>query len=194
MRALICLGDTMSQTALVLIDVQKAIDDPKWGPRNNLQAESNMAQLLSLWRTAKSPIIHIRHDSREEGSPYAPGTLGHAFKPEVAPEGAETVIGKHTNNAFVGTKLEKHLRDHDINHLVIAGVLTQHSVDTTARMAASLGFEVTIVSDATAATEVTDARGMTWLAEDVHALALCHFTADYGQVKTTEEILQLSEK
>lgn len=179
----------MTNTALMIIDTQLAIDDPKWGPRNNPEAEANMARLLKAWRRQSGEIIHIRHDSVCVGSPYTPGASGHAFKPEVAPQGRETVIGKTTNNAFVGTDLEKHLRARDIEGLVIAGVLTQHSVDTTARMAASLGFDVTVVSDATAATEVMDARGMTWLAADVHALTLAHLAADYATVKTTDEIL-----
>mgnify|MGYP003679377561 FL=1 len=65
----------------------------------------------------------------------------------------ETVIGKSTNNAFVNTDLHKWLETTDIKRLVICGVLTQHSVDCTARMAASLGYKVTVVSDATAATD-----------------------------------------
>lgn len=179
----------MPDPALIIIDTQLAIDDPKWGPRNNPQAETNMARLLAAWRARKMPIIHIRHDSVQEGSPYTPGAEGNAFKPEVMPEGGETIIGKHTNNAFVGTGLEAYLRERDIGCLVIAGVLTQHSVDTTARMAASLGFEVTVVSDATAATDVTDARGRAWPAEDVHALTLAHLATDYGKIETTDALL-----
>lgn len=179
----------MPKPALIIIDTQFAIDDSKWGSRNNPHAEANMARLLAAWRARKLPIIHIRHDSVQEGSPYTPGAEGHTFKPEVMPEGGETIIGKHTNNAFVGTGLEACLRKRDIGLLVIAGVLTQHSVDTTARVAASLGFEVTVVSDATAATDVTDARGMTWPAEDVHALTLAHLAADYGKIETTDALL-----
>ncbi|NVJ99290.1 MAG: cysteine hydrolase [Alphaproteobacteria bacterium] len=179
----------MPDSALVIIDTQLAIDNPKWGVRNNPDAEENITRLLSHWRAHEMPIVHIRHDSTQEGSPYTPGSTEHAFKPEAMPEGGETVIGKQTNNAFVGTGLENHLRDQDIRNVVIAGVLTQHSVDTTARMAASLGFGVTVVSDGTAATEATDSRGMTWLAKDVHALTLAHLAADYACIKTTDEII-----
>ncbi len=179
----------MSETALMIIDVQEAIDDPVWGARNNPRAEANMSRLLGAWRTASAPIIHIRHDSTGKTSPYRPGQPGHAFKSSVAPWKDETVIGKKTNNAFVGTGLHDRLFDEEITRLVICGVLTQHSVDTTARMAASLGYEVTVVSDATAATGVTDLDGRHWNADEVHALTLAHLAADYATIVTTADIL-----
>lgn len=184
------MDQTMQHTALIIIDVQEAIDHTVWGRRNNPHAETNMGQILRAWRKQDWPVVHIRHDSVQEGSPYTRDSETHAFKPVVAPEAGETVIGKSTNNAFIGTTLENHLREQKIRQLIVVGVLTQHSVDTTARMAASLGFDVTIVSDATAATDTEDYYGATWRAEDVHALALAHFMADYGTVMGTEEILQ----
>lgn len=175
--------------ALILIDVQKAIDHPKWGRRGNPHAEANIARLLAAWRAKGWPVIHIRHDSIDPVSPYRPGQALHAFKDEVMPLGSETVFGKNTNNAFVGTGLEALLKANGVAALVIAGVLTQHSVDTSARMAASLGFNVTVVSDATAATDVTDLGGRVWPAEDVQALTLAHLAADYAAVATTQALL-----
>ncbi|HTS61456.1 MAG TPA: hypothetical protein VMH28_05505 [Candidatus Acidoferrales bacterium] len=61
------------ETALLVIDVQKAIDHPSWGERNNPDAERNIAALLAAWRTARRPIYHIRHDSIEPNSTYRPG-------------------------------------------------------------------------------------------------------------------------
>ena len=55
-----------ANTALLIIDVQKAIDDPVWskeGPRNNSGAERNISRLLECWRISARPIFHIRHDS-----------------------------------------------------------------------------------------------------------------------------------
>ncbi|WP_262692403.1 cysteine hydrolase family protein [Kordiimonas aestuarii] len=183
----------MPGAALIIIDVQYAIDAPRWGPRNNAGAEVNMARLLARWRESDRPLVHIRHDSVSEGSPYAPGLPSHRFKKAVAPLEGETVIGKNTNNAFVNTGLEEHLRVLGIDEVIICGVLTQHSVDTTARMASSLGFAVTVVSDATAATDVMDGRGINWPANDVHALTLAHLVADYADVSSTDEILVSSE-
>ena len=81
--------------ALLIIDLQQAIDDPRWaadGPRNNPDAEANAARLLEAWRKAGRVLAHVRHDSTEPGSTYRPGSPGHTFKPEMAPLPGETVI------------------------------------------------------------------------------------------------------
>ena len=49
--------------ALIIIDVQKAFDDKKWGERNNLNAEENISKILTLWREKGWKVIHIQHMS-----------------------------------------------------------------------------------------------------------------------------------
>jgi nicotinamidase-related amidase len=68
------------EAALIVIDVQKAIDHPGWGQRNNPEAEKNIAALLEAWRSTRRPIYHIRHDSTEPNSHYRPGQVGNEFK------------------------------------------------------------------------------------------------------------------
>ncbi len=178
-----------NKSALLIIDVQKAIDDPRWGQRNNPEAENRMSEVIEYWRSEAFPIIHIRHDSKEAGSPYRAGQPLHDFKDQVKPELGEMVIGKSTNNAFVGTDLQEYLCEIEAVHLIICGVLTQHSVDCTARMAASLGYRVTVISDATAATGSTDIVGKKHSADDVHNITLAHLAADYADIKTSAELL-----
>jgi len=135
------------ETALLVIDVQKAIDHPSWGERNNPEAETNIARLLHAWRDTGRPIYHIRHDSTEPASHYRPGQPGNEFKPEAAPAPGETVIAKRTNSAFIGTDLESRLRAAGHTFLAVAGVITNNSVEATVRMAGNLGFETFLVED-----------------------------------------------
>ena len=178
-----------SPVALLIIDVQNAIDDPSWGQRNNLQAEHNIGQLLTAWRTNGLPVIHVRHDSTQPESPYRLGQPGNAFKTEVAPRPDETIIAKSTNSAFIGTDLEAFLRNAAINLLVITGVITNNSVEATVRMAGNLGFEAYVISDATATVDKTDLNGRLWTADEVQALSLANMAGQYASVLTTEEVL-----
>jgi nicotinamidase-related amidase len=171
-----------SDTALILVDLQLAIDDPKWGPRNNPDADRHVAALLAAWRSAEMPVIHIRHDSTEANSPYRPGSLGHPFKPEAMPTGAEPVIGKSTNSAFIGTALDEVLTRRGMTTLAVCGVLTHNSVEATVRHAGNLGYRVFVPGDACRACAVTDLTGRRWPAEDVHQLSLAVMHGEYATV------------
>jgi nicotinamidase-related amidase len=127
------------------------IDDPKWtavGPRHNIQGEVNIAALLAGWRRAAYPIIHVRHDSRFTTSPYRPNQRGNEFKQEARPNPGELVVAKRTNSAFIGTELESMLRASGIGTLVIAGVITNNSAESTVRMSGNWGFKTYLVEDA----------------------------------------------
>ena len=74
--------------ALILIDIQEGLDDPRLGARNNPAAEQNMARLLTEWRRRGWPIFHIQHMSTEPGSPLRPELPGNAIKAARRPPGA----------------------------------------------------------------------------------------------------------
>lgn len=178
-----------ARNALLIIDVQKAIDDPRWGRRNNSQAETCMRALLEHWRARRWPIIHVRHESREPNSTYRAGQPGCDFKVEVAPAATESVLTKHTNSAFIGTDLRAVLDAQDIGSLVICGVITNNSIEATARMAGNLGYLAYVVSDATATFDMIDFNGASRSAEDVHAMSLANMNGEYARVVTTQEVL-----
>lgn len=175
--------------ALLVIDVQKAIDHPSWGRRNNPQAERNIAALLAAWRASSRPIYHIRHDSTEPASHYRPGQPGHDFKPEAAPLAGEAVVAKRTNSAFIGTGLEARLRAAGHSVLVVAGVITNNSVEATVRMAGNLGFDTRLVEDAAFTFARKDWSGAWRSADEVHAMSLANLHGEYCQVTTTAEVL-----
>lgn len=177
-------------TALILIDLQKAIDHPSWGERNNPGAEENVRQLLALWRRTSRPIVHIRHVSRFPASTYRDGQPGVEFKDVAIPAAGEPVITKQSASAFIGTALEAWLHDHEIADLVIAGVITNNSVEATARMAGDLRFRTTVVSDATFTFGRNDFQGRFRTADEVHAMSLANLDDEYASIRTTEEVLR----
>jgi nicotinamidase-related amidase len=176
--------------ALILVDLQRAIDDPVWGPRNNPDAEASVAALLAAWRAQALPIVHIRHDSTEPGSPYAPGGPGHPFKTLAAPIAGEPVIGKSTNSAFIAPDLERALDAIEATTLVMAGVLTNNSLEASVRHGANLGYRIFVVADACWAVDKRDLLGRNWPAEDVHALSLANLQGEYAQIVSTEMALR----
>jgi nicotinamidase-related amidase len=181
-----------ARCALLIIDLQKAIDDLGWakdGPRNNPQAEANIARLLASWRAACRPIFHIRHDSLDPRSAYRPERPGNAFKPEATPLAGEAVVAKRTNSAFIGTDLEQRLRSAGISRLVVAGVITNNSVEATVRMAGNLGFTTTLIEDACFTFARRDFRGRLRSADEVHAMSLANLAGEYCTVLTTAELL-----
>ena len=145
------------KTGLIIIDVQKGFDDPRWGKRNNENAEKNISLLLQHWRKSGKPVIHIQHMSKVPNSPLRPNQEGNDFKDIVKPldNKQEPVFQKTVNSGFIGTNLENYLHENNIKSVVITGLTTNHCVSTTARMAGNLGFTTFVVDDAPACFDTT---------------------------------------
>jgi nicotinamidase-related amidase len=191
-QRLVYIMSKFDRAVLLIIDVQKAIDasyHAAEGPRNNPDAEQNMGRLLAAWRAEKRAIIHIRHDSMFATSAYRPGQPGNDFKDEVAPAAGETVVAKRTNSAFIGTDLEERLRNGGCDALVIAGVVTNNSVEATVRMAGNLGFETYLVADACFTFARRDYLGRLRSADEVHAMSLANLDKEYCTVLDTNAVL-----
>ena len=170
--------------------MQRAIDHPDWGARNNPDAERKVAQLLAHWRQRGWPVIHVRHDSTQAGSHYRPGQPLHAFKPQAMPLAGEAVVAKTTNSAFIGTDLKERLDRDGHTDLVIAGVITNNSVEATVRMAGNLGFNVWLAEDACFTSGRKDWNGTLRSAQDVHAMSLANLDGEYCTIATTAALSQ----
>ncbi len=178
-----------ANTALIVIDVQQAFDLPRWGARNNPEAEANIARLIGAWRESGRPVIHVHHESSSPMGAFRTGGTGVLTKPEALPQEGEKLYWKTVNSAFIGTTLEADLRQAGITSLVIVGLTTNHCVSTTARMAGNLRFETFVVSDATATFERMGLDGRMRPAAEVHASALSDIDGEFATVVGTSAIL-----
>ena len=178
-----------SDAALLVIDVQKGLDNPRLGPRNNPQAEQRIAELLAAWRGTGRPVIHVQHMSTEPQSLLRPGLPGNAIKDEALPTAGEPLFQKTVNSAFIGTDLEAYLRSRGIESLVMVGLTTEHCISSSARMAANLGFDVTVVADATATFGRRGHDGTQYSADLVHGVELASLNGEFATIRDSSDIL-----
>lgn len=174
--------------ALILIDVQQAFFDPKWGKRNNSEAEQNMLRVLDKFRQQQQLVIHIQHISDNPQSCFYI-TNGQDFKAGFEPLEGEPVFQKYVNSAFIGTNLELFLRQNAVTELTIVGLTLPHCVSTTTRMASNLGFAVTLLEDATASFPLKMPNGEEISAADIHKINIATLNEEFATILSTSEFL-----
>ena len=178
----------MVHTALLVIDMQKAFDNPIWGERNNPQAEHQALRLLAYFRKHSLPVLHVQHISDNPQSQFH-NKQNQVFKSGFEPVASEPVFQKTVNSAFIGTNLETYLRKKQICRIVVVGLTLPHCVSTTTQMAANLGFEVTLLADATASFTLSNKNGQVISPETIHEINLLSLQDEFAQILTTEEFL-----
>lgn len=182
----------MTDTALILIDVQRGFDEPKfWGPRNNPGAEANMKALLDAWQARRLPVVLVHHDSPKPESPLRPGQPGNDFKPELDGARPGLVFGKKVNSAFIGdVDLDAWLKRRGITSIVLAGIQTNFCCETTARMGGNLGYDVTFALDATYTFDLEGPDGTVLTADELsRATATNLHGGGFATVRSTKEVL-----
>ena len=175
-----------SHCVLIPIDVQQGFD---LAAGSNPAMEANGLRLLAAWRAAGLPLLHVRHDSVQAGSPFRPGQPGNAFRPGFAPQHDEPLVTKSVNAAFIGTDLDLRLRRLGVDTVVLFGLTTDMCVSTTARVAANLGYRTFVVGDATAAFDLVDAEGHVHTARDLQRAHLATLHAEFAEVVATDAVV-----
>lgn len=182
---------SLEETALIVVDVQKAFDE--WEAegqlRNNPAAEQRIADLLAAFRARSAPVIHIRHASLQPHSRLRADLPGYEVKEEARELPGEPVLVKHVNSSFIGTDLEERLRSSGIRHVVVVGATTNHCVETTARMAGNLGFDTLLVDDATWTYDRKGIDGSLIPADQIHAVTMANLHGEFADVVTTAEVI-----
>jgi nicotinamidase-related amidase len=133
--------------ALVVIDIQMGNFDksaPVFGVSEPL---ATIRALITRARAAGVPVVYVQHCG-SEGEIDQPGTPGWKVHCAIAPAEGDVVVQKRHPDAFQDTPLRRELESRGIDHLIVTGMQTEYCVDTTCRRAYSLGYKVTLVSDA----------------------------------------------
>ena len=173
--------------ALLVVDVQQGFHEPGWGRRDNPAFEANLAALLADWRARGAPVVLVRHDSVDAGSPLHPSRPGNALQPWV--EGPhDLLVAKAVNSAFLGdVDLAAWLRGRGIAEVVVTGIQTNMCCETTARVGANLGFALSFVLDATHTFDLPAHGGGTIAADELARVTASNIDPEFGRVVTTAE-------
>ncbi len=172
--------------ALLVIDVQQDYFPGGAFPLSEPEAAAAAtARLLSRFREAGEPVVHVQHHS-EEGF-LVRGTPGAEPHPDAAPVAGEPVVEKEAPNAFLETPLEADLRAAGIDELVVTGMMSSMCVDATVRAAADKGFTVTLVHDACAAPAL-EFGGTTVPGPEVHAAFMAALGSAYATLVAADDL------
>lgn len=175
--------------ALVIIDIQRDYFPGGAHPLHEPQAAAAAARsVLERFRAQGEPVFHIQHVwNAPEATFMRPGSDGVELHPAVAPLAGERLITKQAPNAFLGTPLERELRERGVDQVVVCGMMTSMCVDASVRAAADLGFAVTLVHDACAAPALSFA-GVEVAAPAVQAAFLGALADGYASVVAAAEL------
>jgi len=139
---------SLRSSALLVIDVQDSFKTlPYWERRSNPAFEANLQSLVAAYRAADLPVYFVLHSDADEAfrttSPHYKLMDFLDRRPE------EPLLHKTTRNCFTTTPLQRMLALQGVRRLAITGIQTEQCCETTARLAADLGFQVDFVMDAT---------------------------------------------
>ncbi len=176
--------------ALLLVDIQNDyFPGGKMELAGMAAAAAQAQKLLEEFRRRHWPTFHIQHVSVRKGAPFfVPGTPGVEIHASIAALPGETVIEKHFPNSFRDTGLQEALAAAGIKDLVICGAMSHMCIDATARAAADLGFNCTVIHDACATRDLSFGD-LVIPAAQVHGAFMAALTTLYARVISLQEFL-----
>ena len=179
-----------TRTALVLIDLQNGIVGMSLAPRPGTEVVATAKALAARFRAAGSPVILVRVGWAADGADRPPQHVDRpmAYRAADLPPGwgelvdgvaepGDIVIHKRHWGAFTGTDLDLQLRRRGIDTLVLAGIATNFGVESTARSAWELSYNLVIAEDAT-----------TSRSAELHDFSIQHILPQLARIAPVAEI------
>jgi nicotinamidase-related amidase len=176
-----------AKAALLVVDLQKGIVGlPVAHPIADVV--NNAAKLTDAFRRHDLPVVLINVDGGAPGRAEQSRRVGEFpadwtdLVPELRRRPSDHLVTKRTWGAFTNTDLEQYLRQTGVTQVVVVGVATSAGVESTARHAHELGFNVALAVDA-----------MTDLNADAHHNSITRIFPRLGETATTQQIIDLLE-
>ena len=144
------------------------------------------ARLARAFRDAGFPVVLVNVDGRAPGRTEATMPAGPRpadwieLVPELDPQPADLRITKRRFGAFLGTTLHAELQRRGATQVVMTGISTSIGVESTARSAYDLGYNVAFVVDA-----------MTDRSAENHRHSVENVFPRIGETGTTDEVLRI---
>ncbi len=176
-------------TALVLIDLQHGILGRPIAPHRAEDVVARAARLAAALRSAGGTVVYVHVDlanvktrkvdvqRRDPNAPPPPASASELV-PDAGFTAGDLQVTKRSWGAFLGTGLGEELRSRGVETIVLGGVATNLGVESTARAAMDLGFELVLVEDA-----------MSSISAEAHAFAVSTIFPLMGRVRSTAEVL-----
>jgi nicotinamidase-related amidase len=174
-------------TALVMIDLQHGNVVRDLAPYPADQVVTNSVRLADAWRAAGATIIYVRVSVMElvahESDRALPGLKvvppnPSDLVPEANVQPGDFVVVKRSWGAFQATELDQILRRRGIKDIIMTGIATNIGVESTARVAHDLGYDLVFAEDA-----------MSSIGEGMHQHSVDNMFRLMGRVRSTEELL-----
>lgn len=144
-------GENCLNQTLLIIDAQQELMDGNHEESAVLNKEQLITNINLVIEKAKQdnvPVVFIRDLDVAEGK-----GKGFQVHDKIIVPSDIKVFDKSATNSFYGTGLLNHLKDQNIEHVVIMGCKTQHCIDSAVRTATISGFDVTLVGDGHSTTD-----------------------------------------
>jgi nicotinamidase-related amidase len=174
-------------TALVLIDLQHGNVARELAPYPASQVVANSVRVADAWRAAGATIVYVRVSVMELQAHQADRALPGLtvvppnpsdIVPEAGMQPGDFLVTKRQWGAFHATELDQILRRRGVKDIILAGIATNIGVESTARVAHDLGYDLVFVEDA-----------MSSIGDGVHRFAVENLFPLMGRVRSTEQVL-----
>jgi nicotinamidase-related amidase len=179
-----------SHAALVVIDLQKGVVAGQFAPHDAASVVARTQALAARFRAAGAPVILVTAGWSRDGGDCPSRNVDRSMQRDPASlpadwsdvadglaEPGDLLVTKRQWGAFTGTDLDLQLRRRQVDTIVLTGIATNFGVESTARLAWELGYDVVIAEDAVSSRT-----------EEMHRFAIDSILPAIARIASSEDI------